>query len=147
MSIPVGTVIHVSSGADRYTFIIDKQGMRTLRVNDSTWGKMKPALPSWGSITHFITSVPFVSDISISMTFPQRHLAFTEAVRRRNAGASWDSTYGAVIAKQRGFYDSVAAKYCLTRSRDFHYSGVFRPFSFQRLVYAHKHTKPTFRFR
>jgi len=73
MSIPVGTVIHVSSGADRYTFVIDKRGMKTLRVNDRTWGKKKPALPSWGSITHFITSVPFVSDISMSMSFPLGH--------------------------------------------------------------------------
>jgi hypothetical protein len=120
MSIPVGTVIHVSSGADRYTFVIDKRGMKTLRVNDRTWGKLKPALPSWGSITHFITAVPFVSDISMSMRFPL-----------------------AVAAT----CDSVAAKYCLTRrSRGGHYAGVFRPFSFTLLTSSYA-PKQTVRFR
>ena len=155
MSIPVGTVIHVSSGADRYTFIIDKLGMRTLRVNDRTWGKKKPALPSWSSIKEFIAAVPFRSDISISMTFPNHLLDFTDAVIRRNAGESWETTYGAVIAKQREIYDSVAATYCLTLSDrpgfpknykwNFYYSGIYKPFSFQRLASAPP--KQTVRFR
>ena len=131
MTIPENTLIRVMNAASRYTFLKTKDGLMTLRINDDTWGKRKPALQTWHSLEEFLRGLP-LSYTTIKMTFPPHMLDFSHAKARRHAGESFESTYGAVIVRQRAIYDRIAAAFNLRRAPnlrgyvwDFNYIGTY----------------------
>lgn len=120
MSFPVNSIIRAQRGNLRITAIVGLNGLRALRLNDTTWSMNgeRQDMPFWATVDDLLTAFPADLTWSVKFAYPRN---FFDNARddHFNGGRPWAETYAKAHAKFRAICKRAAEPYNLTTSGGF----------------------------